>query len=799
MVFRAVFMWQSAYVGGVERRRGTYWLPSVRHPARRDGVIALVLFFLPGVAALLLEHRDRRLDSGTIGLLISIALGLPVLWLTWASVRVASRSDVSADSLDLAEIADQLARAVGSQWEAEAAIRRLNDPYPLPVSWVAADESLADPWDSLVTLADGGAGWPLRPSAGTWATGPNDLAGLGNELVDVLTRIPTGRLVVLGEPGAGKTMLMVRLVLDLLARRPRGGPVPVLVSVASWAPASDNLHGWLAARLSIDYPALASPAPRDDSSRITALLTSGLIMPVLDGLDEMPAGLRGPAIARINEALRPGERLVLTCRAHEYEQAIRPPDGIEVTVRAAGVIRLCQLEPEAISTYLTADAGGPVMAARWAPVLSVLGTAAPAGQALSTPLMVGLARAIYNPRPGEHAGELPDPATLCGQALEDRAAVESHLFDAYIPAAYRSGPGNRWTARNAERWLIFLARHLEYTANSPDLAWWQLYESVSPVSFGVVPGLLAGIAAGLAFGIPLGVKSGLLFGFSFCLLLACLTVLLTNAEWWRRRPPARGVRWRWGRDWLHLWSLAFRLTAKVGRLFPFAPYRVLKIWVVLLRSAWDPTFRMPRIGVAGIPMVAALGLMTIGMVGTIGLTGGLAFFLGFTLAIRVVMVFTFNSESAPLDLGQAGTPREVLVRDRRATLVLSAWFGLAAGLVVALLALLVTTPKHMHGFLPGLAFGIALGLMLGMIFLAVHGLIYVFSVRWPHFELARAWLALRGRVPWSLLLFLADAHRRGVLRQTGAVYQFRHIALQRRLAARPPGKYVGHRSAGQEP
>jgi hypothetical protein len=30
--------------------------------------------------------------------------------------------------------------------------------------------------------------------------------------------------------------------------------------------------------------------------------------------------------------------------------------------------------------------------------------------------------------------------------------------------------------------------------------------------------------------------------------------------------------------------------------------------------------------------------------------------------------------------------------------------------------------------------------------------------------------------------FLADAHRRGILRQTGAVYQFRHIKLQHWLA-----------------
>jgi hypothetical protein len=35
------------------------------------------------------------------------------------------------------------------------------------------------------------------------------------------------------------------------------------------------------------------------------------------------------------------------------------------------------------------------------------------------------------------------------------------------------------------------------------------------------------------------------------------------------------------------------------------------------------------------------------------------------------------------------------------------------------------------------------------------------------------------------MTFLSDVHQRGVLRQAGAVYRFRHIDLQRRLATRP--------------
>ena len=249
-------------------------------------------------------------------------------------------------------MADQLAIAVGTQWEAEAAVRRLNDPYPLPVSWDPADPSLTDAWDLLVKLARSGAGWPAPPRPNTWAHGPSRLAGEGRELVDVLVRVPTGRLVVLGEPGAGKTMLMVRLVLDLLARRVPGGPVPIMAPIASWNPADADrdLRGWLGAQLMIDHPALADapPADREEPTRAAALLASGLILPVLDGLDEIPENVRGPAISRINDVLRPGEPLVVTCRSQQYHDAIRPEGGVEVTLRGAAAIQLRPLDADAV-------------------------------------------------------------------------------------------------------------------------------------------------------------------------------------------------------------------------------------------------------------------------------------------------------------------------------------------------------------------------------------------------------------------------------------------------------------------
>ena len=116
------------------------------------------------------------------------------------------------------------------------------------MSWAAAAADLTAPWESLVELAASGAGWPPPAPGQAWAAGPDELAGKGGELAEVLGRVPTGRLVVLGEPGSGKTMLMVRLVLDLLARpacraarsrswpRWRPGTRPARICGTGWAP-----------------------------------------------------------------------------------------------------------------------------------------------------------------------------------------------------------------------------------------------------------------------------------------------------------------------------------------------------------------------------------------------------------------------------------------------------------------------------------------------------------------------------------------------------------------------------------
>jgi hypothetical protein len=181
------------------------------------------------------DGQEERTGAGDVNNQFSGVGGPVVLGRDFLGpVTINTSADPQARAIedpDLAQAADDLASAVGRQWREEAALRRLNDPYPLPVRWQPAAPQLMEPWRSLIQRATTGTGWaPASPSG--WASGVEALSGSGRELVEVLAKVPTGRLVVLGEPGSGKSVLLVRLVLDLLARRRRGDPVPVLPFLA---------------------------------------------------------------------------------------------------------------------------------------------------------------------------------------------------------------------------------------------------------------------------------------------------------------------------------------------------------------------------------------------------------------------------------------------------------------------------------------------------------------------------------------------------------------------------------------
>jgi hypothetical protein len=734
-------LWQSAVVSGGNSRRDV--LGSVmRRRARRTGITALSLLVLTASAAVVLARGYRLGVAATV---VALLGGIPGLYLMWAAYRDdRAEAEIGFGKPDLAAAADELAVAVRSQWAQEAAAWRLNDPL-LQVGWVAAGPPLAEDWPSVTALATDGSGWPAPPADGVWATGAAQLAERGG-ISEVLARIPTRRLVVVGEAGAGKTMLLIGLVLDLLARRGPGGPVPMLFSLASWNPAEQGLRGWLAAEIAVDHPALAAPASAgaEGESWASALLEHQLILPVLDGLDELPQALWGAAVSCISEALYPGEAVVVSSRTAAYKAAALPEQGAPARIRGAAVLALRPVDGASASKYLldgTADKD------RWVRVLEVLGTSAPVGRALAAPLMLALAREIYSPVPGVPPAAVPEPAELFSAALATKEKVEQHLLDAFIPAAYRtsrSRPGGRrrtWTAAQAEPWLVFLARHLEHTMASTSLAWWQLEQAV-PRTVSKVAGLAAA-AVGLAvtFAVTAGSSAGVVARLASAVAVALPAGLAIYVLGRYAQKPLTGINWSLG----HIARLVKQPRAG-------APRRRVGMFVALAAVTFPVGAVLTALvfGLAAEPVWLIVGLAGLGVHGVYG------------------------------DLSLVATPRALLMRERRNSLVLgiiAIVYGIVLGLVLGIAcgraarALFGAADGPFLGACAGIAFAIAFSLGLGMI-----------GTAWSRGRTTSPLLAFRGRLPWRLMTFLDDAHHRGVLHQAGAVYQFRHRELQRQLA-----------------
>ncbi|MGH3709712.1 MAG: NACHT domain-containing protein [Pseudonocardiaceae bacterium] len=652
----------------------------------------------------------------------------PHLWLAWPAAAVLAtlsivwelrrRSAASAvqgaEFEQLDRVVERLARAVREQWEAEVAMRSLRRPEPLHLRWSTTSAPVAAPPAAVLgPRAVGGRPRRLRLHGGL------------DDVVDKFLALPRRQLVVLGAPGAGKTVLAVLFTLDLLDKRRPDDPLPVLLTLSSWNP-DEHLHGWIARRLIEDYKLRRSVA--------TQLVSSGRVLPVLDGLDELPNTLRGAAIEGIDHALAGHKPVVVTCRSEEYQTAVTTSGQVLAT---AAVV---ELEPISLrDTIMFLSASTVASSDRWNPVFEHLRTQpmGPLAEALSTPLMVSLARTVYT-NPATNPTDLLD-----SKIFTTRRNVEQHLLDAFLLATYRehrpppptSRPSHparpHYRTEQVQRWLTFLACHLRWL-RTRDLAWWQLQHATAGLVGGVRAGLVVGSISGLFSGIAVGPVAGITVGSVSALSASCVVGGLLS---WLTKPPQSPT-------FPHVAQGALRplVLAELWRWLVFG----LSTSVVLSLGMWL---------YAGIVGPWEVILMT-----AIGLIAGLVQ----SLAMRGISAETTF----------AASPKSVLRGNKAASwlLALGTWIG--------------------FGFLLFVSFAVVAGvgdipawlLLFSGAMITACGLGWIIFEHWFSFLVARGWLALRGKLPWRLMTFLQDAHQRGVLRQVGAIYQFRHALLQDRLA-----------------
>ena len=241
--------------------------------------------------------------------------------------------------------ADRLAVVVKAQWTRAAAERGLLAPEPIPVRWTWATLPLAGPREVALTSRR------FLPLPGLMRYEPGELRrGDLRDLHALYGGIGSGRLVIAGAPGSGKTTAGVLLLLTGVTYREQIAandrplvPVPVMFDLREWDPRRQPLETWLVRQLQITYPMFAG---KRGAARATALIGASKVTAILDGLDEMPVEVRPVAVQALNQ--QASFRIVVLTRSAEMASV-----AARNVLEGAAAVELQEIDGSTAAEYLT--------------------------------------------------------------------------------------------------------------------------------------------------------------------------------------------------------------------------------------------------------------------------------------------------------------------------------------------------------------------------------------------------------------------------------------------------------------
>ncbi len=242
------------------------------------------------------------------------------------------------------------------------------------------------------------------------------------------------KLLILGEPGSGKTTTLLELARDLITAAEKDDvlPIPVVFNLSSWATEEKSLAEWLIDELSTKYQV----------SRKTgaAWVATNDVLPLLDGLDEVAVGKHDACVDAINAFL--GERgiavdMAVCCRSKEHE-------ALTGKLKLEGAIVLLPLTDVQIDGYL-AGAGVELQAVR-----ATLQHDEKLREMAQTPLMLSIMALAYRVL---SAGELGKLGSV--------DARRKHLFDAYVERMFtRREIEEDYIPKKTHHYLSWLAKKM---------------------------------------------------------------------------------------------------------------------------------------------------------------------------------------------------------------------------------------------------------------------------------------------------------------------------------------------------
>ena len=210
----------------------------------------------------------------------------------------------------------------------------------------------------------------------------------GTRTIDLFSQMgKCTTLLILGEPGGGKTITLLELARELIARAEEDAsyPTPVIFNLSSWKGLKQPLSEWLVQELNEKYYVSKKLGK-------TYIREQKLLL-LLDGLDEVHQELRNDCVLAINQLNQEYGRTskVVCSRIRDYE-------SLSQRFRFQGAIFIQPLSSEQVNQYL-ANAGHELTAIRESFQNSEI-----LQDLLKSPLMLSVASLAYQ---GSQIQDLP--------------------------------------------------------------------------------------------------------------------------------------------------------------------------------------------------------------------------------------------------------------------------------------------------------------------------------------------------------------------------------------------------------
>ncbi|MEO0988119.1 MAG: NACHT domain-containing protein [Cyanobacteria bacterium J06639_14] len=530
-----------------------------------------------------------------------------------------------------------------------------------------------------------------------------------------------GRLLILGEPGSGKTNELLVLARELLhkAQQDPDLPVPVIFELSEWTGES-TFDEWLSTQLLEKYT-----VPAEVSQH---WIQQNQLLPLLDGLDELrrvdggdastTKGIKAHRKAKQIKCIRAinafldihALSMVVCCRRKEYEALEAENESLK---RLNGAIYLQALGDDQIQDYL--------QRLNRAPLWNALQSQPDLLELVRSPLFLLILVVAYQGQPISSVDELLD------------TYINKQLHDLNNQGAYP--PGQAPSPEQTRHYLSWLARKLEAVGTTEFLierlqpSWLDrqrdriLYRWSVGLTSGLSGGLIGWLAGALSGGLIFGLIGGLISG-----LIGGLSGGLNNIK----SAEALSFSWQqFARDGLSGGLI-------VGLIFG---------------------------------LITGLG---------IGLSNGLLFGLSVGLSIGLSVGLIGGFQGIEVDLDSKKYPNQGIQQSKKNGLIFGLIFGLSSGLTVGLSVGL--SSGLIGGLTGGLNFGLSFGLSFGLIGGLIGGLIVGLGAALQHLSL-RLVLYQSGVSPWDYAKFLEHAENHRFIQRVGGRYRFMHDLLRKHFAS----------------